>query len=62
MAQKKKASNFQNGRKQPALNDVSKESNKLEHLLTQQKTLKSNISYLQSMDCWETAFSNHSCV
>ena len=41
MARKKKACSFKNSGKQPAFNDVSSESNKLELLLTQQKILKS---------------------
>ena len=52
MARKKKVWSFQNDRKQPALSNTSSESNKLEHILTQQKILKSSItSSLQSMDC-----------
>ena len=41
VAQKKKVRNSQNGEKQPALKDTSSKSNKHEHLLTQQKMLKS---------------------
>ena len=41
MVLRKKAWNFQNGGKQPALNDSSSKSNKHEHLLIQQKILKS---------------------
>ena len=64
IARKKKAWSFQNDGKHPALNDTSSESYKLEHYCvnTQQKILKSITSYIQSMDCRETAFSNHNRV
>ena len=51
MTQKRKAWSFGNGEKQSVLNDKFNESNKLEHLLTQQKILNQLItSYLQYMD------------
>ena len=62
MWQKKKAWSFQNGGKQPALNDTCSQSNKLENFLTQQKILRSINDNLWSMDCWETAFSNYNRV
>ena len=42
MTQKKKAWNFQNGGKQPTLNDKSNKVNKHEHVLNTTKTIKVN--------------------
>ena len=62
MAQKK-ASNFQNGGKQPVLNDISSRSSNHKHFLTEQKILNPSItSHLLLTNCWKTAFPNHNCL
>ena len=42
MEQKRKAGNFQNGGKQPTLNDKSNKINNHEHVLNTTKTIKVN--------------------
>ena len=49
MPRERNVSSLQNGRKQPALNDTFSESNKLEHLLTEQKILKSITTILDKI-------------